>query len=306
MEEIVENGPKSPPDYVQRVNWAIDFVLEQLSRPIKLDDVARVACFSPFHFHRVFRSLMGETLADFITRVRLERAMSMLTRDPRKSITQIALACGFVSPSNFSRVFKQAYGAPPSRYDILGHREKKRAELNAATLADTGFHLDRLSPGENPDGFVVNMRELPARTVAYIRILDPYHIDAVAGAAERLIVWAENRGLADGQWLGYMWDDPEIVALKDCRYDIGLEIDHFESEGEIGSLSFPAMLVAEVELKGSVELEVRALDWLFGTWLPTSGYVPSAQPCFESFIGRPFAHGTKYFELHAQIPVERG
>ena len=51
---------------------------------------------------------------------------------------------------------------------------------------------------------------------------------------------------------------------------------------------------------------MRALDWLFGTWLPASGYVPTEQPCFEAWISRPFAHGTEHFELRVQIPVERG
>jgi AraC-like DNA-binding protein len=48
----------------------------------------------------------------------------------------------------------------------------------------------------------------------------------------------------------------------------------------------------------------RALDWLYRTWLPESGYVPADQPAFEAWIGRPFAHGMQHFELHVQVPVE--
>ena len=64
--------------YVDRVNRAIDFILQNLAEPLKLDDVARAAHFSPFHFHRVFRSLVGETLNNFVKRVRLERALYLL------------------------------------------------------------------------------------------------------------------------------------------------------------------------------------------------------------------------------------
>ena len=49
-------------EYVDRVNRAIDYVTKNLAEPLTLDDVARVACFSSFHFHRIFRSLMGERL----------------------------------------------------------------------------------------------------------------------------------------------------------------------------------------------------------------------------------------------------
>jgi AraC family transcriptional regulator len=65
------------------------------------------------------------------------------------------------------------------------------------------------------------------------------------------------------------------------------------------------MIVAQVEVRGGIDLELRALQWLYGTWLPRSGYVPDDQPGFEAWIGRPFAHGTEYFELYAQLPIKR-
>lgn len=295
-------------DYVERVNRAIDYVLQNLDQPLQLETLAGVACFSPFHFHRVFRSLLGETLNQFIKRLRLERALTMLSHSRRRSLTDIALACGFTSSSDFSRSFKQRYGVPPSAFDVDVFRARRREDWQGAiTDPPTRHLLDRLPPGENPDGFEVELRQLPARSVAYIRVHDPYReLAAVSGAAERLVAWAEQRGLADGQWLGYMWDDPEIVAHRDCRYDVGLEVPHVEPEGEVGRLEFPPMLVAQVEVRGGIDLELRALDWLFGTWLPSSGYVPSEQPCFEAMIGRPFAHGYEYFELFAQLPVIRG
>jgi len=63
------------------------------------------------------------------------------------------------------------------------------------------------------------------------------------------------------------------------------------------------MIVAQVEVRGGIDLELRALQWLYGTWLPRSGYVPGDQPGFEAWIGRPFAHGTEHFEFYAQLPI---
>ena len=132
----------------------------------------------------------------------------------------------------------------------------------------------------------------------------PYEGDGVKEAFARLLAWAEPRGLADGQWLGYQWDDPEIVPLDKCRYDVGLEVpDSLVDDDEVCVTTFPACLVAEIEIKGSVELELRALDWFFLVWLPGSGYAPDHQPMFEAFDGRPFAHGQEYFELRAQLPI---
>jgi AraC family transcriptional regulator len=80
----------------------------------------------------------------------------------------------------------------------------------------------------------------------------------------------------------------------------------FQAVQAIGRMQFPPMSVAEVEVRGSIELEQRALDLLFGSWLPSSGYLPSDQPCFEAWIGRPFEHGYEHFELHAHLPLRQG
>jgi len=302
-----ENSYETGLDYVQRVNRVVDYIIAHLEQPLPLETIAGVAYFSPFHFHRVFKALMGETLNEFVRRLRLERALVLRSHQPNRSLTEIAFACGFQSSSDFSRSFKKRYGVPPSAFDIETFRNHRRTDIEQITNeSGTRYQLARLPEGENPDGFTVQLREIPARTVAYIREADPFRPGIVEAAADRLVAWADARGLADGQWLGYMWDDPGIVARKDCRYDVGIEVPHVEPDGEIGRFDFPAMLVAQVEVRGELALEQRAFDWLFGTWLPRSRYIPDDQPNFEAWIGRPFAHGSEYFELYAQLPVVPG
>ena len=106
-----------------------------------------------------------------------------------------------------------------------------------------------------------------------------------------------------------MWEDPEITATKDCRYDVAVVVEGKSGntllDGEIGWHQFPAMQVAEVAIKGGIELEMRAIDWLYRTWLPQSGYVPDEQPAFEAWHGKPFEHGLEHFELSCQLPVKK-
>jgi len=66
----------------------------------------------------------------------------------------------------------------------------------------------------------------------------PYRGDAVAKTTERLITWAERNSLADGQWLGYQWDNPEITSLDDCQYHVAVEAERFVPRGEIGRFRF--------------------------------------------------------------------
>ena len=297
--------------YLDRVNRAIDCILGQLDSPLRLERVARAAGFSPFHFHRIFRSLVGESVAEFVKRVRLERALVLLTRKDwptrrRATLTDIALACGFASSSDFSRCFRQRYGVAPRAFDVESFRLQRRAEwLGAGDDARERLKVRRLPRGANPDGFKVRLRRLPARQVAYVRVVNSFQPGAVAGAAARLLAWADERKLAGGQWLGYMWDDPEIVAPAQCRYDLAEEVPRPIREDGVGHLRLAAMEVAEIEIRGGVDLELRAIDYFYRTWLPTSGYLPTEQPVFEAFHGRPFAHGSEHFELRLQFPVAR-
>ena len=289
--------------YVERVNRALDHVRAHLAEPLRLADVARVAGLSPFHFHRVFRAMLGVTLADFVKQRRLAHALGLMAQVPRPSLTAIAGACGFASSSDFSRSFRQRFGAPPSAFDLARWRARHAAEL--AALVGAAAPRARAPGAANPDRFTVRVRALPARTVAYVRVRDPYRGGGVVGAAARLVRWAERHGLADGPWLGYQWDNPHDVALADCHYDVAVEATGFTPRGDIGRYRFPPMVVAELALRGDIALELRALGWLYGTWLPRSGYVPDDQPCFEAWVGRPFAHGTEQFALALQLPIRR-
>ena len=291
-------------DYVDRINRAVDHVTSNLAEPLRLEDVASAASFSPYHFHRIFRALMGETLASFVKRVRLERSVYLMSHRKGASLTEIALACGFSSSSDFSRAFRTHYGVPPSVFDAERFRRSRREALQERTAPGEPQRLARLPAGSNPDGFAVTLRNLPARQVAYIRVHRPYEGDHVIQAIARLLAWAEARGLADGQWLGYQWEDPEVVALDKCRYDVGVEVPaNTPGDGEVSMATFPPFRIAEVEIAGSIDVELRAIDWLYLTWLPTSGYAPAHQPAFEAWNGRPFAHGMEHFELRAQLPV---
>jgi AraC family transcriptional regulator len=257
-----------------------------------------------YHFHRIFRALVGETLHAFVKRVRLERALYLISHRKGTSLTDVALACGFSSSSDFSRSFRNHYGVPPRVFDIERIRQTRRDQMLDSLVPDDRHRLARLPVGENPDDFTIRLRDVPARRVAYMRVSRPYEGDRVPVATARLVAWARERGLAGGQWLGYQWEDPEIVSLDLCHYHIGLEIpDTVEVDGHVSVTDFPAMKLAEIDIAGPIELEMRAIDWLYTTWLPRSGYAPDHQPAFEAWNGEPFADGPSYFDLRVQLAV---
>jgi AraC-like DNA-binding protein len=92
-----------------------DFILSSLDSRISLNNIASVACLSPFHFHRAFTRTFGETPHQYLTRHRLERACYLL-RQNGHSILEICLDCGFESPGTFSSLFKRHFGLSPKAF----------------------------------------------------------------------------------------------------------------------------------------------------------------------------------------------
>ena len=237
---------------------------------------------------------MGETLHAFQKRVRLERALRLMAHSPRMQLTDVARACGFSDSSSFSRAFREQYGVSPRKFDLGGWKDEHRTELG----------ITRLPAGENPDGFSCRIQTLPPRTLATIRVTRPFEPGRVSGGAERLMAWADAEGI-EGRWYGWMWEDPEIVPLTQCRYDVGVEVPlGTRTSGEVFLQEMPAMAVAVLTIVGDIEREQRGLDWLYGTWLPSSRREPAALPSFEAWHGRPFADGFSHFALDIHLPVQ--
>jgi AraC family transcriptional regulator len=87
--------------YTNRINRAIDYILAHLDESPSLEELSKAACFSSFHFHRIFRAITGETVNFHTNRLRLEMAARLL-KYSKNSATNIALECGFSSSSTMS------------------------------------------------------------------------------------------------------------------------------------------------------------------------------------------------------------
>src|SRR4029077_15435050 len=90
VESVPNAKTQARSGYSRRIDRVIDYLRENLHRPVKLGELAHVACFSQFHFHRIFGAVSGETLNNFTNRLRLEKAARLL-RYSDQSLTDIAL-----------------------------------------------------------------------------------------------------------------------------------------------------------------------------------------------------------------------
>lgn len=291
--------------YLQRINAVIDHVRKNLNDDLSLDVLSRVAGFSPFHFHRLFKSITDETINEMVVRLRLERAVSLLRATPELSVTAAAFECGFKSVPVFSRLFKKQYGITARQWD----RQSPLKNSKNGQVMDSfpRYTLGTLSDFAEQDEFKVQIRSLPEQRLAYIRVYDSYSkFSRVTEAYYRLMAWYRQRGgsLERTTLYGMSQDNPEVTPLRLCRFDWCLTVPaDWEAEGDVSMQNFPACQVAMVHCVGDIRQEDKAIQYLFRYWLPRSRYQPANLPGMEIYRRQPIELGWKIFDIDCAIPI---
>lgn len=313
-------------EYTARINRVLDHIERHLAEALTLDELARVASFSPFHFHRIFRALRGETLASFIQRLRLERAASQLIHNPRKTVTEVALDCGFSSPSVFARAFRAQFGTSASEWRSAGGASKpgeadrkdgqanrkaceERFELSSYLHPERHRMTWRIEMNEKKLTAEVKVEELPELEVVYLRHVGPYQGDAALFGRlwGRLLNWAIPRGLfrpPETTMLTVYHDDPEITEGEKLRLSVCLSVPRETlAEGEVGRMTVAGgrYAVARFELRSDQFGD--AWNAVYGAWLPQSGYQPDDRPPFEVCRNNPEEHPEGKHLVDICVPV---
>jgi len=292
-------------EYLARINRVIDYIEKNLDGDLSLQKLASVANFSRFHFHRIFKSMVNETLNRFIQRVRVEKAASQLISNPRKSITEIALDTGFSGSASFARAFREIFQMNASTYRSsakntqsniretdskirkpIGKNREDALEFSFYIDAQTHYPTWRIQMNAQPE-MKVEVKEMPEFTVAYVRHIGPYKGDSALFESmfNKIMTWAGPRGLLqipETKVLSVYHDDPKVTDENKLRTSACISIpDDTPVDGEIGKMTLPGgqFAVARFELKDD-EYEA-AWDALMGGWLPDSGYQPDDRLCYE-------------------------
>ena len=101
-------------DTFRRLCRGRDLLASEYRSRVRLEQAAREACLSEFHFHRLFRTTFGETPHDFLTRLRMERARHMLASE--RTVTEVCFEIGYESLGSFSSKFRAQFGRSPAQF----------------------------------------------------------------------------------------------------------------------------------------------------------------------------------------------
>lgn len=305
-------GPRQ--EHTRRMHRVLQHIEQHLHETLEVADLAEVAHFSPFHFHRLFTAWMGETLGDCLRRRRLEVAALRLLTQPRSSVLDIALAVGFGSGEAFARAFKGRFGCSPSQW-----RRQQQADRQAQMRKlDQGLRnlSQGISEGSGDDSVVpqpstellmnVTVKTLEPVRVAYLRHVGPYGAAVAAFWQQKFYPFLAQHQLLGRPIYGVSYDDPLITAPDKCRYDTCVAIaDDFVVPSGALTATIAGGKYALLPFKGTSDTIGAAWTRMLRDWLPDSGYQLDGRPCFEFYPpGANYDQATGTFECEIVIPLK--
>lgn len=257
--------------YRGRLERVTDYVHAHLDEDLDFAKIAEIACLSPWHWHRVYRGIYGETVTATVKRLRLQRAAAELA-NTSAPMAGIARRAGYPSVQSFTRIFKASYGMAPAAYRAGG----SHAAFERNTEAGANIMYD------------VEIRDTGAIEVAGVAHSGPYM--EIGRSFEKLfgVLFAEGLYRPEMRMIGVYYDDPDIVPAEKLRSFAAVSVDtDFVAVPSLQRLKIEAGRFAVLTHKGPYADMPKAYRWLFGAWLASSGHEVGDGPSFEIYLNNP-------------------
>lgn len=311
------------------IERALRFIGEHLAEPLLLEDVARAAHLSPFHFHRVFHSVVGEPVGRFITRRRLELAAMRLAYEPAATITEIAHASGYSSLSNFSKAFSTHFGCSPSQLrapdpELPAPIGKLTAVYGKPFSPQALYQLSvELSVTSDLDGSALDEEERKRAAAAWqaqvrfetreamdfacLASPEGYHLPALErtweemiGRMQQLGAGSDTGGAIDA-W-GLAKDSPTLTAPELCRYHACVP---YPASAPLPAPLFRGRMMAGryavFPFAGKPEDVEAAYRSVYASWFAEASVVPDDYEPLDHYVNDGPRDGQIAFEMWFKI-----
>lgn len=281
-------------NYRDHINTVIKAIIRAPGEDWTTERLASLAGISPFHFHRIFRAVTGETMFAFLQRRRLVRAIELIHED-RFTLTEIALECGFDSSSSLSRAFRKQLGCSPSEY---------RQQHPPLLLPPARSRARRYT------NLPTEIREMPARQAVIVErcgLLEQSFALASAAAFRVLVneLKRVNGWPAVCASIGICPDEASLVPDAEARYQAG-----FIYKGQLPAMSdevrrvtLPAGRWLVGLYQGSYETLWQPWNQLYRDWLPATGLQLRDAAPFEMYVNRPKQVPPEQLKTEIWIPI---
>lgn len=318
---IGKNKTNTSAEYIRRISNSLVFIAQHLDQTLQLEDIAKASHFSSFHFHRIFHAMVGETVNDYVSRKKMEKAASRLVYKPALSVTDVAEAGGYSSSANFSKAFKLYFGLSPSELrngqfqNHDGNKNSKNGKLyrkyGKAFIPQELYsqfvtQSEVFDPGKLEDMLMqVKVEEMQQKPIAYLTAPNGYELDSIYATWDKIIHWAKLKGIEVKmhERFAICHDNPSITPEDKCRYDAAIVVNpDTEITPPYNQSAMPSGKYAIAYYKDDAQKINNFMTELCSHWFPDSGYEPDDYPPVFNYLNDSREDG--YVEMDVYIKVK--
>ena len=294
-------------EYNKRINAVVNFILKNLNKELSLIKLAGIANYSPYHFQRIFKQIIGESPKQFIIRIRLENAAHTLGIHRHKPISEIAIENGFTSPAVFARAFKNYFGVSAEKLKSLTPKDKielRQKKYTNGEQKNVAAHYLNNQFGENNqydvNFWTKNLKvEIKRMPLAYLIFINAPLSDTnkIQESFKRIIQLADTYNLLsqDSKFIG-------IVNPHQGLYRAAITINGNQKlASDISEITIEAGKFATYKIKGDTLQTFHSLHAFYELWLPLSGYRIAAPNGFEILSQNPAT--VPYYKIEREIYI---
>ncbi len=275
----------------ERMNKVVHFIEHNIDSEIDCNKLAEIACYSKYHFHRLFYLYVGEGVYAYRKRLLLERSIKHLLHS-NDSIIEIAFKCGYGNQASFNKAFRKQFSFTPSQV----RKQMVSVDINRVKLI-----------GERCIDMEPEIIEFEETSVMCARACGAY-AEAAPEAWSQVMKFAYSNKLMNKsvRMFGISYDDPGVTEAINIRYDACIDIDaNIEKQVNLRKLTVSGGKYAKFLHKGAYENFQGTYSFIFNEWLPESNYSLRDEPCFESYLNKdPRRTKPENLKTEIYIPIE--
>ena len=290
-------------EYIKRINYVLDFIEKNLDKDLSLEQLSKKAHYSPYHFHRVFSTVVNEKLNEYVIRKRVERIASVLLVNSNKAIKELVYTYGFNSESSFSRAFKKYYGISPTTFKLEGKTTLSKIGIAPFSSEKYICSLDNISKWTAMNG-EIRVKELQEITLAAKTQIGDF--GEIGTMFSELIEWGNKIQLlatSGFKAITIYHDNPNVTHIPKVRYSVCIAVNSaFETDKEIRPIVIPKGHFAV----GNFEIEAKDFPKAWKSmfmWILENNYTFRDGDYFESYLNDHKTHPKQKFIIDICIPV---
>jgi len=292
-------------EYLKRINFVLDFIENNLDTDLSLEYLAKKAHYSPYHFHRVFLTVVNERLNEFINRKRIERIASMLLVDPNFPLKDLAYKYGFNSDNSFSRAFKKYYSISPTKFKSEGREILSKIGIAPFSSEKYICSIDKIKQWIKMNT-QISIEKLSALKLASISRIGDF--EEAGNMFQKLMEWGHQKGVLDTsnfKAITIYHDNPNVTQTTKVRFSTCVTIsESINSEGDIRQRNLEKGIYAV----GRFEIKSKEIPKAWKgmcIWIIENKYEFRDGDYFEMYHNEQKTHPEQKIILDIGIPLKK-